>query len=292
MNNNSYIKLFNNRKESFWIENNIIFKIYNKMLVPEYPIINDSTITKEQATHLLKETKAILIRTMSHYDCGAENSEWYALVCEEFTPIDKMSAKYRYEINKGLKNGIVRKITCEELANDGYDCYKTAMLNYKNSNLSLLSEKEYKSNTLKSQGLDDICHFWGVYSSDKLIAYSVVYIYGQESSYTVFKVNPDFQKQFPMYALIYKMNEYYLHEKKFKYIKSGFRSILHDTSVQDFLIKKFGFRKVYLKLHIQYNPFFGILIKVAFPFRKILAKFDARFHAMFELERIHRKSKG
>lgn len=290
MNNSSYTKLFNTRKESFWIENNIIFKIYNKMLVPEYPIINDSTITKEGAKKLLKETKAILIRTMSDYDCGKEQSEWYAMVCDEFTPIEKMSSKYRYEINKGLKNGVVRKISCEELANDGYDCYKTAMLNYKNSNLSLLSENEYKSNILTSQGLDDICHFWGIYSSDKLIAYGVVYIYGEESSYTVFKANPDFQKQFPMYALIYKMNEYYLDKKKFKYIKSGFRSLLHDTSVQDFLIKKFGFRKVYLKLHIHYNPLFGILMKLTFPFRKIIAKFDARFKALFELERIHRKS--
>jgi len=88
------------------------------------------------------------------------------------------------------------------------------------------------------------------------------------------------------------MNEYYLKEHQFAYVNDGFRSILHDTSIQEFLIKKFGFRKVYLKLHIQYHPLFGIFMKLAFPFRKFIAKFDARFNALFELERIHRKSKA
>jgi len=292
MNNENFIKLFNNRKTQFWTANNLIFKIYNKMLIPECPIYINSTLTKDKAIHLLKKSNTILIRTMSDFDCGEDKSEWYALICQEFTHMDKMSSKYRYEINKGLKNCIIKKISSEELARNGYDCYYSALKKYKNPNIDIMTKTEFENSTMQSAGFDDIYHIWGAYINDNIIAYSTVYIYEKESSYTVFKVNPDYQKLFPMYALIYKMNEYYLEEQKFQYIKAGFRSLLHDTSVQDFLIKKFGFKKVYMKLHIQYSPLIGIFMKLAFPFRKFIAKFDARFNALFELERIHRKSKA
>lgn len=58
------------------------------------------------------------------------------------------------------------------------------------------------------------------------------------------------------------------------YINDGARSISHETNFQDYLEKYFGFRKAYCKLHIAYNPRIKWAVKVLFPFRKILRKFD------------------
>ena len=59
-----------------------------------------------------------------------------------------------------------------------------------------------------------------------------------------------------------------------KYICDGARSISHETNFQDYLEKYFGFRKAYCKLHIAYNPRVKWIVKMLFPFRKMLHRFD------------------
>lgn len=58
------------------------------------------------------------------------------------------------------------------------------------------------------------------------------------------------------------------------YINDGARSISHETAFQDYLEKYFGFRKAYCKIHIAYNPSIKLVIKMLFPFRKMLRRFD------------------
>ena len=244
--NLDFIKLFENRNEKIWIENDVIFRMYNKMLIPEISIKEDAILTFEKAQNLLIQSKALMIRTTSNFDCSEKDSEWYALICEKFTHLDEMSSKYRYEINKGLKKCEVKKLNCEEFAKDGYDCYINTVNNYKNNKMHIMSRDEFENRILCSQNLDNINQFWGAYADNKLVAYAIVYLYDGECSYDVFKIKPDYLKFFPMYALLYKMNEYYLGEKNYSFVKAGFRSLLHDTSVQDFLIKKFGFRKAFM----------------------------------------------
>ncbi len=286
-----YEALFHKREELFYTIEGIIFKRYQKMLVCDGAIKKDSLLSAKNKKKLLSETNSILIRQTSDFDCNPSESDWYAVICKDFTPIEKLNSKQRNEVNKGLQQCEVRKISAIELANNGYDCYYKAFQNYRNSSTKPYDEEQFKENILNGENFEDIVHNWGVYHQEKMIAFGTTYIYGNtEASYNSIKLHPDYLHLYPMYALIYRMNEYYLKDHLVEYVNDGFRSLLHDTSVQDFLIKKFGFRKVYLKLHIHYNPLFGILMKLAFPFRKIIAKFDARFKALFELERIHRKS--
>jgi hypothetical protein len=66
------------------------------------------------------------------------------------------------------------------------------------------------------------------------------------------------------------MNKYYLDEKEFDYVNDGARNISHETNIQEFLIKKFKFRKAYCKLNIIYNSRIGFLVKSLYPFRSPL----------------------
>lgn len=289
---NRYAELFTKRGDRFWIEGNNIYRLYQKMLVRDGAIKKEQLIDSVKGKKLLSKSKGILFRQTFNFDCNSSQSLWYAVICDKFTSVEDLKSKQRNEINRGLQNCQVKKISASDLANEAYNCYYEAFENYKNASAKPYSEDKFKENILNAEGFDDIVHYWGVYSENRMIAFATNYVYGNtEVAYNSIKIHPEFLGNYPMYALIYRMNEFYLKEQQFEYVNDGFCSLLHETGVQNFLIKKFGFRKVYLKLDIQYRPFIGFLIKLAFPFRNFIAKFDARFKALFELERIHRRSK-
>ena len=69
------------------------------------------------------------------------------------------------------------------------------------------------------------------------------------------------------------MNQYYLNDRKFRYVNDGARSISHDTNIQSFLIQKFRFRKAYCRLHIVYSKRVKLLISLIYPFRLLIRCF-------------------
>ena len=88
---------------------------------------------------------------------------------------------------------------------------------------------------------------------------------------------------------------HYLNECGKKYVCSGHRNINHKTNTQEYKIKRFGYRKAYCCLRIEYRPGVNVLIKVLFPFRKIFEKFDKitlvhQLNGVLKMEEIIRKS--
>ena len=106
--------------------------------------------------------------------------------------------------------------------------------------------------------------------TSELVAYSQNQIFDKSCDYSRIKLNPNFLKFYPSYAIFYKMNEYYLVEKKFKYVNDGARSISHETNIQTFLEQKFKFRKAYCKLHLEYSSILKLFLNIALPFEHIL----------------------
>ena len=49
-------------------------------------------------------------------------------------------------------------------------------------------------------------------------------------------------------SLIRSLIKQYLNENNFRYVNDGAKSMSHDTNIQEFLIKKFKFRKAYCQL--------------------------------------------
>lgn len=95
--------------------------------------------------------------------------------------------------------------------------------------------------------------------------------YNDYCSYLTMGVNPNAPSStYPMYGLILEMSRYYLEEKGLKYVLDGARSITEHSNIQPFLEQKFKFRKAYCDIQIYYKPWFNILIKVLYPFRKMI----------------------
>ena len=171
----------------------------------------------------------------------------------------------------------MKKVNNTTIANDGYEVYKSAFLSYKKNYLPLLSYEEFKTNILNATKYD----FWAVYErkSGKMIAYSQNIIDDNSVTYSTIKFHPDYLRLYASNALFFKMNEYYLNEKKYRYVSDGARSISHDTNIQEYLEDKFNFRKAYCKLHIVYRWDVKLIVDVLFLFKNLIYKLDDKLNS-------------
>lgn len=282
----------------FEMLNGILWREYNRMVVPLGPVKLSYTISKEEVKYLLyKFPKSLMVRLTDGFSHSTENlldNCWYAVVCYKFKELDELSANTRSKIRRGLKNCRVEKIDANLIANYGFDVYVSAFERYKDVKKPFITdEKIYQKRILATKKFDDIVHYWGVFYNNKLIAYSENFIYDNiEAAYSTIKFHPDFLKLYPSYALIFEMNKFYLRDSRFEYVNDGFRSILHQTNVQNYLIQKFDFQKRYTNLSIFYRWYLSIYLSLTYPIRNFLSKLNSKLAGLYKLEEIRREYHG
>jgi len=264
-----YLDFFERQGAYYFLYNNIIWvKSYNSILTPLMPAKFIISLSKEEAEFLLKRTKSRIIRISGGFI--EEKSQWWYIICDRFQDLEQYTSKRRSEINRGLKNCKVELIDADFIAKFGYGVYREAFKRYRNTVRDLMSEQEFIKYALSTKSFDDILHWWGVFVDGRLVGYAHNSIVDSEVRYAQIKLHPDYLVYYPSYALIYTMNKYYLIEKAFGYINDGIRSLFHNTEFQDFLGKKFNFRKAYSRLEIFYSPSLEILVKTLYPFRNYI----------------------
>lgn len=131
--------------------------------------------------------------------------------------------------------------------------------------------------------------------SGKLCAFCFLDYDGRCANYVSHKAIPQYEKSAINAALVAGMleaNEDFLNAGG--YICDGSRSINHETAFQDYLERYFGFRKAYCKLKIVYEPKIRIAIKVLYPLRNILKRFNRQglihnINAILKMEEIARQ---
>ena len=285
---NRFIEYFKLINQKHCVINNILWTCYNRMIVPVGPIKLDYDIPQDSVKQLFRYfDKGILIRNCK--GISDVPGEWYAVICNKFRSVDEVESKNRREILRGLKNCEVKKIDASEMSKSAFSVYKAAFNLYKNRSISLENEKQFQDKMKLSEPFGDIIHYWGAYYHNHMIGYVSNYIYDNiEANYSTGKFHPDFLKYYPSYALIYAMNEYYLANNKMEYVNDGFRSILHASNIQGFLIEKFGFHKAYMPLNITFRPIINFLMCSGYPIHKSLGRLDPRIAALYVLKNIER----
>ena len=119
------------------------------------------------------------------------------------------------------------------------------------------------------------CRFFGVFDREdgRLCGYSDVYERGLYLPISSLKCRVDSEKKGVNLALVAGIVEWFVQlNKPGSYLCDGERNVVHETNFQSFLIKYFGFRKAYCKLHIVYRPVMREIVAVLFPFRHLLSK--------------------
>jgi hypothetical protein len=236
-----------------------IWRKYNGVLVPNTPpeaSVDTSNIIKD-----IIYSNSLLARWVTDFDCKKEMPFWY-IIKDNSSLIENYSSNTRNQIKKGLKNFEIRKVNKYEIHQTAYSIYKKAFKAYE-KNKTIVSLEVFQKN-LKAE-----FDYWGVYRNDKLVGYAHNRVYDESCDYSTIKIDPKHKNEYPFYALIYKMNEYYLEESSLSYVTDGARSISHQTNIQDFLVKKFKFRKAYCHLHLRYHPVISIFVRILYPFRSL-----------------------
>jgi len=211
-----------------------------------------------------------MVRNTFDFDCKKETDFWY-IIKDTFGGLEELSSNVRRKIRKSLDLFEYRLIDKNIIRGKGFAIINDTYKNYK-----------IKDRQMSPKIFDDYLNhcdnnkydYWGIYEkeSDQLIGFCAVHLwdncceFGKTGIYSVYKKS----SLYTYYGLYYKMNEYYLNELRYKYVTDSARSITEHSNIQPFLEQNFKFRKAYCKLKLHYKWWFGIIVRLLYPFRNII----------------------
>ena len=284
-----FMDLFAQRGDAAMVVDGVILRRYGTMVVPFGPAEAPYSLSPRDSAAALRRLGGALVRTTGGFESRAGGGDWYAVICRRFTDVgDNPSSNTRSKLRRALKNCTVRRLTAEELARSGHGVYSSAHDRYQGASAQM-SASTFAAQALATDGFEDIVHHWGVFCDEQLAGYATTYVMAPvEASYAVLKFDPAHLKRYSSYALLHEMNRHYLDEAGLTYVNDGFRSILHETDLQDFLERTFAFEKAHMSVDVTFRAPVGALVKATFPARRVLGRLDERVRALHELERIAR----
>ena len=230
----------------------------------------------------------LLIRNTYHFDQKEESSFWY-LIKDSFGGMEELSSNERNKIRNSNNKLTFNKINFELLRSKGYEILKETYTDYAVSDRKMNETVfgEYLS-ACQEKEID----YWGVFDNDRLIGFCAVWLWTSDScEYGVMGILPQYKhnQTYPYYGLFFRMNEYYIGEKHYRYVADGARSITEHSQIQDFLIQNFHFRKAYCQLDIHYQWWMKIAVNVLYPFRNRIPL--QRMKAILNMESMRRGEK-
>ena len=230
----------------------------------------EELLSSEEANALLKE-RGLMVRNTYDFDTKEETSFWF-IVKDHLENISELPFSARRNIRRALRFYNIRKINVNEFSEKALPIINSAQKSYKVKS-KVTSNKEFDKE-IEQHKKDDNKEFWIVErrSDNEAVAIAINTIKEDSCEYDTMRCKAEALKDrtYPYYGLIYIMNNHYLGERKLRYVNDGSRTVTEHSSIQDFLIHNFKFRKAYCKLKIHYKCWLSVVIKVLFPFRNII----------------------
>ena len=245
------------------------FEIYRHAW--RYALSHDSEpqLSDSQCKTLLRKG-GWMVRNTFDFDCGKETDFWY-LIKDSFGGMDEHSQNERKKLRHAFRSFDYKLVDNELLKEKAFPIAKATYEDYQVSD-RLMNETvfaEYLDKCAK-----DRFDYWGAFDKEtqELVGFCTAHLWENTCEYGLIGFQPKYKHNasYPYYGFFYKMNEYYLGEKKFKFVSDGARSITEHSNVQPFLEKNFNFRKAYCRLKIRYKWWFGAIVWVLLPFRNII----------------------
>lgn len=257
------------------------WRVYQKCVLQASLKPQPASLSAEETARLLKESRALFVRYFTRtFDVPTEF--WYTL-CDGYA-FEALSRKARNQIRRAYKNCQVKRLDAAWLAANGYECYSAAFSRYERARPQ--PREGFRENLLGDEG--GPFEFWGVFAAEKLIAYAKCTVGDDYVAMVVAKFHPGHLHLYPAYALFDTILKIYAQEQG-KAVTNGFRSVAHDTNMQEFL-EKFGFHKVYCDLRVVYRPLAGLAVKALYPLQPLVDRLCSlpALAALLTQERIQR----
>lgn len=251
------------------------WNFYQKGLISNQPPYHTFTVDKNEL--FSQYNQALYIRWDSDFD-SSQSRKYYHVVKDGACNIESLPRKTRNMVRKCLKCCEIKMVDCQYIIdNGGYDVYLSEYRRYERKGF----RTKPKSKDKWSEGMREAAirgqEFWTVSYGGDIVAYSICMRKELHVDLVTWKVDYDrFSNLYPSYGLVYSMCEYYLHQDGVSYVNDGGRSLTQHSSVQDFLIEKFGFRKAYTKLNAVFRWYLLLPLIVLSPFENLVKNIKLR----------------
>lgn len=209
------------------------------------------------------------VRWYSNFD-EAESEKFYFVIKDGDFSMNTIPSKTRNMVRRCISECVVQLVDLQRIImGGGFEVYLSECRRFNRKGFG----GNVKSFESWARGMRNAAErgeeFWGVFYGDAIIAYGVAKVYDGIVDLVTWKCNYEKYKNFyPSYELVYKMTEYYLGKQGIKYLNDGNRSFTEHSYVQDFLIKKFGYRKAFTKLNVYFKWWLKLVIILIVPFEK------------------------
>ncbi len=229
-----------------WIDD-LPWVLQNRILEPVHMPHTIRNINREKIRKALKSTNALFAYWTDHWN--SSESEWWWTICDNHDyDIESIeNARGRRGIRKGLKECSVKRLEPTEFIDLTYDIFLTSIKSYGHKVIPMKSD--YKTDILKKSAFKGY-ELWGAFVNDQIAAFATCVVIDDAVILGSTKSNPALNKYSPNNALFYQITKHYLRERGVKYVSNGARTLLHTTSINDFLIRM-GYRKNYCRLNIE-----------------------------------------
>jgi len=246
----------------------LILREYNQIIIPLGPIINQNKGININSKKVFAKLNGKLL-WWSHPNKDVNDQGWYGVIKDKHIEVDDYSnSNLRRKVRKGLTTFEIKIISPQFLIDNGLSIY----MQVEKQNNKKFDSTKFVKQIESYKRFEDIVNIWGIFYEDELVGYCIVLLYDKmEANISEIKIIDSYKKQYASYALFHMLDEYYLKEQVFKYISDGYRTLLHDSGIQVFLIKNFGFKKAGLHLEIALRFPWNVVINCLYPFRSTIS---------------------
>ena len=280
MKQNTYAELLKEQGYNVIEEDSVFWFGYQGFMMPAYLPHRVPAISKETALKVLKKSSKPFVRWDENFNQITESQWWYIVKRGHWDIADVKDKKKRWMIRQGKKNFTVRPLTYDETVMLCPEVAQAAAARYKGK-AEIETTEILAKRTEAAKKVPDVLEYLGCFHNEKLVSFSESYIQDNAVWLAIIRHNPKHLNKYSSYGFMDGILEYYLNEKKFDYVLDGSRSIHHKTQFQSHLIKVFGFTKEYANLNVVYSNLFGVMVKTAYPFRKVFEKISEKLDNNF-----------
>jgi len=224
--------------------------LYMEPLSGPHLIKND--LDRSEIQKALKDNGLFFAKWTDQWDL-ATPSEWWWTCCDiKDYSLDKVPSKgARRDVILGGKKCIIKCLSPSEIVQDAYKIFYESLKSYGTDNKNLPTKSDFQKK-IEAEASFHGYEPWGAYVNGQMAAFAQCRVMDDYVSINVAKSDPAYHRYSPNSILFYSITEHYLNKRNLKYITNGSRTLLHPTTINDFL-ERLGFRKVYARINIEMN---------------------------------------
>lgn len=227
-------------------------------------------ISEAQARAAVKLTGAPFARWESPIEKSASPTWWQTNQVGPYRMSD-LSANTRSKIRRGRKRLEARKPTENEILSQCHHLFHKAASRY--GATGRVPESNYPVRLAKTvENHPANFDLFAVFKKGEMVALSENHIQSDGVLFESIWLEPEALRDYSSYVLFDAMLEHYLNLQGKYYVSDGVRTLHHKTGIHDFLIEKFGFKRMPCRLFVVYTSWFSILVQIAYPIRPAFDK--------------------